>query len=452
VSFSFVLMTAAALLADPEPAPDQGSGPEAAFDTLARQALQQRAAAFEGVKPAFTQWPGRGRTTSQVGTQQQGLRVPSLGLPDAATVAQRAQAAIHTTGRGTQAGVTVALLGMAGVNIPGDVQLSLAALSSGATRFGAAAAYNLGPTVDGSIPLAELQVPACEFDEQVEIRALAAVRDAFVGICNEVIQKAPTGVAADEAKRLCGFTAGSGASPGLQSTIATLQKAIAEGQRSLTTMQKARLNALAAFREPRPDDCLTDDGLNLALVRYDWRHMTHELGVGGSTTVLPFHLGFQPDTPLSQGEWLSVDTRASYTGHYQYFDVTVALGWSRARDDATAPLLSTFTWSLSPSLAVLPLSSAPLMTGDLPTLVAGKLPPRLVVGLDFDGALVTAGAPTDLGLSTIDVGVHVDFRFTDSLAVRLGVPFRGTRLVRDSDGASGLSWTLPVSITTVLAL
>jgi len=435
MSFACALFATIALSATEERTAYRFNGPEKAFEALVAETTRLHTAYFDKIAAAYLK------------PREQGIGTSALAAPTAITVAKRVQAAIKTSQDGAEAGVSVALLRLFDIPASGDVQLSVAALEGSATQLGASASYDLG-ALEGPPRFQDLGLKACPYDLQDDRQRLEKLRSSYVIVCEQLIKALPSSAETAGARGYCGYEEGS--QPLSFSTAAvTLQRHVSD---SISAAQRSELQALLDYRDPVPDACVKDQ-LPEALLRFGWTRFTQQVGAGGSVTTLPLHFGFEPDTPLSKGEWKAVDARASYSLRVKYVELSASAGWSRSRDDLASPLRSTLDAAASASIAVLSLSPMPLYeNGTLPSLPDGELPPRLVIGMDLAGKWAVSGPASQQGPTSFDVGVHVDLRFTSELAVRLGVPLHGELATRESDGQSGFVWSVPTFVTTVLEL
>jgi hypothetical protein len=232
--------------------------------------------------------------------------------------------------------------------------------------------------------------------------------------------------------------------------------------RRLLAPREFQLQRLAAFKEP-PIDCYDSDDIKKALAQASWSHERYRAGVSFTVDTFALVFGFnpKPSEALTKGEGSRVEGRIDGARAAGGLEMHVGAGVGRSRDALSDPYQLYVAPSLSFAITVASLSADPLtVNGKLNTL-DGKLPPRLVVGVDGEVQYVF-DPPTEQAthFSTVKATLFADFLFTDALGFRLGVPLRGKVVKREADTTAvppvaaerDLQWSIPVFFTSVLKM
>lgn len=424
------------------------------------------------------------------------LQAPALNRASSVTAIELATVALQTSVAGAEAGISVAPLALAGFDkLPVQVNLTFAALKDLKTEYGTAVAYQTpwNPLTPGEVGLAE-----CPSDKGWKEKLTKAINDISTPlkeICQivDTIDSLPRMTASESraaALEICKTEvvctepkAGGPECEGVSVLITYFNKALTKdltvdcdnvpGYPPGQTAQqpegticdaKLRLDKLLTFRKDYPPpDCYSGDDIGDALVKKNWTHPRYAFGVGATFDLFPKIFGFNPDEEkaLPGGELSKFLVRAEWARTTGRFELHLGFGVGRSRAELDKPLYNFISPSLSLTWAVASLSKEDLMKDDKLNVIKGAPPPRFALGLD---------AQLDYGLTRPDTQVtsvqavavtgYVDFRFTDKLGVRLGVPITGKLVTRSADTKktpavteqTDLQWSLPVFATTVLKL
>lgn len=415
------------------------------------------------------------------------VRAPSLATANAATAAELAQAAISTSVNGAEAGISVSPLALMGYpDSKVQVPLTLAALKDGITRLqvGLTVQLNDDPVV---------VVKGCPVDENALRVSIEHERASYAQACQGVAALQPTAPLGTEQaagerailaqmRRACGLDLGpadTGAPPKKVSTgadwitdgVKNLRKIYSGLSRSDRTMPASLrvlerlfphgVDELSAYKEILPDECdnQSSQAISDAAVRAVWNTPRVRLGFSARSDRFQHQRGFNPDhsTPLEDGRRKDGELRieASYTR--RRFELVAGVGAGRSRLAFADARVGYFSPSLSIACTVASLSHDHLYKDGELQLVDGALPPRLVLGIETQ--LQYAPSPPAIQVVKIQrVGVtaFADFRFTEKLAVRIGIPLAADLLARkNKDGMEvklDRQWSFPAFVATVLKL
>jgi hypothetical protein len=227
----------------------------------------------------------------------------------------------------------------------------------------------------------------------------------------------------------------------------------------------------ASYKEPGPDDCdsQSQDALRDAAVRAAWNLTRVRLGLSVRSDLFQRQRGFNPDhgppdhpTPLPDGRLKDGEIRFEVSYARRGFEFVAGVGAGQSRLALADDLVGYISPSLSIAFTAASLSHDRLYDkdkdGEILHVVDGALPPHLVLGVDAQ--LQYAPSPPTIQVVKIQrVGVtgFADFRFTDKLAVRVGIPVAAELLARKSkvDGTEvklDRQWSIPAFVATVLKL
>ena len=221
--------------------------------------------------------------------------------------------------------------------------------------------------------------------------------------------------------------------------------------------------ALAGFKFI-PLECHTPTELGDAAVRSAWNTPIVRYGVSIREDRAERMFGFNPDpkTPLSDGRLNDGEIRAEVSYACERVQLTGGAGGGESRASLTDPLVHYVSPALSVSFVVGGLTGEPLYNKDGQlNVVGGALPPRLIVGLD---AVVHVAVDPPATQATrwqkVTVTAYGDFKFTDKLVFRIGVPIDGELASRKANPMAtppvtamrDLQWTLPVFVATVIKM
>lgn len=426
------------------------------------------------------------------------LQTPALSGASGITAVELATAALKTSIEGAEAGVSVAPLALAGLDkSPVQVNATFAALKELKTEFGVAAFFQ---SVWDPAELKDVHLAPCKFDDDAKkalIEALNNVSPALEESCRlmaalDKIDGIPHSPAREEATRICeapvkceGTSTGNANCDGVNGLIGAIKVAVRQvegGKKKAPLPDWARTGAQAVdkaatalakldvFRKnyPRPN-CFDADKLSDAMIRSKWQEPQYRAGVGVTFDLFPLMWGFNPDTTkkLAAGELSKLVIRAELARVTGPFELHLGFGVGRSRTEVDKSLYSYLTPSLSISGTVCGLSKGGLYEDAKPgeerqlRVVKGALPPRLALGLDAQLEYSITRPDTQVtALQALTVTAYADFRFTDTLGIRIGVPLAGKLVTREKDDKktpvvtekTDLQWSLPVFATTVIKL
>lgn len=404
-----------------------------------------------------------------------------LGARTTAEVVAGAEAAIQASVEGAEAGFVIAPLQLfsdyAGT---ANLQVTLAALEEGRTRAGLGLNF-----VHVTLPSPQaVGISSCDYDEQAYRTQLDALDDNLKQVCREIVAMLPdptdTPIGGNltegevsrapdiwkGARYACGIAANppeTALSPGnscqkawtfeLAAAYVNLAIGFAEkrlvalgeaesrtlsGLRDLKDRNTDALGALLAHDAPGFTSGISDEALAEAVRKYAWRNPRWTVGADALIELFPFRSGFNPDpeTPLPKGElakW-SASVAASYGCGRWASKVGAVVNQERSAPDDSFEMLGLGP-TVGLSFVLGTLSNAPLVdeNGDI-TLKDGGLPPRLIVGLD--GSAIFAVKRPESQPSILDnlkLTSWMELRFTEKLAIRVGIPFETTTVQRDEN-------------------
>ncbi|WNG13257.1 hypothetical protein [Cystobacter fuscus] len=421
---------------------------------------------------------------------------PRLFQAPSAVLVERAAAALNTSVEGAEAGIVVTPLSLFGVDTGPHVwTASVASLEGGRTRVTTGYVFQDSHR-PGSYAALGFQFQGCDFDQKKQDKLkkeLATYEGYFREVCEVLVPALPEPAASTrgniswhDARIACGHEAEPSLPPGQIAKVYTLafsatsiSKALEHGRESLPSGDAARtelerrasavsgqLERLEKFSPPSADDCIEDESLKAAIIRYSQKHGTTKFGVQLQYEAFPMRFGFNPDlaegeeTPekeLPRGEWAKIGMRADYETRLCGFSVQAGVGAERGRKELADDIL----WSLTPTASV---SRVLTVVGDkgvggksLLVKNDGTLQPHLVGGLLLTSNIALQKAEGQVSpLNDFQATLYVDFRFTENLQARLGVPLKGENVEREATDAApvkrDVQWSVPVFVTTVLKL
>lgn len=466
-------LLAVAVIAWGAPVAAQPTGdPGALFDKLAAAELDQlRQAPFEEARADGT--AKREIEHSDAKFRNIAVETPAVDPASGLTAAERAAAVVSTSVDGAEAGVIVAPLAFARRDALRGVTVTVAAFDGGVTRLGAGYVYELRGT-----PRFEDLKLRCPLDEGAVKRSLAATREAFVRTCSAVVakieapalrcdagsdagDKAACKVVADAGKAACGFDQpfASRLDPPTTVTAAkgSIQALLDRAQRATFVVPLDERNAvrvLGEFQPPRPLDCATSNRFDAAVTRWVWKQPTHKFSVAGFVDLFPLTLGHNPDM-LADVENKQREVRFDWVRAKRGLEIGAGIAWSTEREGRGTALVGSVRPSFRIAMVAGTLDGKPLEEGgELRTTGDGALPPIVIVGVKGELGLATDPPDSDdTTLRDLKLTVHVDFRYTENLAFRIGVPIAMKRVAGMTDPTNiGNQWTLPVFVATVLKL
>ena len=461
------------------------------YGRLRDYTVQSRAELYEKLKLLDKQ---KIQSRRQQRMYQTAVRPPSIETASNATAIDVAQAAIRSSMDGTVAGASVALPALLGFgDFPLQVVVGLAALDQSKTRYQLAASWE---RLRNYTSPSDLGLAACTFGDKEkkdlleQIDALSAAYRQACEIVAHILKtpnhRVPKRSTDGRYAAACGLQRGDDSLETLPQRVDELNKLFdeetkrreeaaksnkSEDAQSLAELQ-GRLEGMApsiekltAFELPKLDVCHDSDAIRDAATRKAWEDRHLRFGLAARADIYPHVFGFNPTptTPLANGQTAEAEVNFDFSYVKGRVEITAGCGYGKAREDLSQPLRPYLSPSLSVAWVVGSLSHDTLMDPDTGKvrLVDGALPPRLVVGLD--GSLQWALDPPDTqdgNVNKLTVTAFLDFRFTESLAVRVGAPLSGVIVVRPADASvsppvterRGLQWTIPVFVGSVLKL
>ena len=410
------------------------------------------------------------------------VREPSLEPETAASSLDRLTLGLKTDVADAEAGVSVSPAILFGSSAergrrPLDgLSLIVATLKDDKTRVGAKWAWASTAT-PGSLD--DVGLAPCALDEAKLRQFISDLRSHFESACSVLLASVPVrpseaqdAVPWDEARAACGAEPGE-APRTLTQARSALVTAIEKGRAHATAEQLQALERVAPSldqidyrKHPLPfaTACYDARELRLAFRRAQWRQTKIGVGVLSTADFYPRITGFNPDParPLPHGQnaaWL-IQTEGSIEKNG--FNLVGSVGWARTRKAFGEDLHTSIRPSLSASFVVSRLDGQPLRrNGVLTFRDDGSIPPLLVAG--FSAKIDYAKTRPDSqesALNSAEFQLFLDFRVTEKLSFRLGVPYRGELAVRKADSKADppitegrdLQWTLPVFVATVIKL
>lgn len=464
--------------------------PRSQFAAMREQAINDTEVVFDTDLKRFE--GARAKPGPMVGTQ----RSKALEPENAAATADRLTAALKTGLAGTEAGVSVAPFGLKDPEAGQGFNLTLAALEKEITRIGASYSIDLTPAL---LSPSDIGLAVCKFDEKARKElndSLDALAKSFEAVCRTVAPLISEPEAKDEhgkpnsgpliewhsARVACGLEKSDpllnpGPEHGLRLTLALVNLVSAiqyeGGRKGHRAPEKLRefeaavkeretdIASLRVFDLPTGESCYTDKQLETKFLQKRWETRKTRLGFSLVGEFFPRKEGFNPDasTPLPKGQASKWQGRAEISIEQRQTNVTLGLGVGKSREDLKSPLRRFLSPAFSISRGALSLSSDPVVKDDQLNVKNGKIPPSLVIGLNV-GAEIALEKPSSQTsrFNKFEIMPFADFKISDKLSVRLGLPYKGAIQVRKADEAKGitenrgLQRSLPFSILSVIKL
>jgi hypothetical protein len=190
------------------------------------------------------------------------------------------------------------------------------------------------------------------------------------------------------------------------------------------------------------------------VTKWLWRQSFHKVAVSAFVDAFPLILGHNPEM-LEDFEAKTKQARIDYVYTHRGLEIGGGFAASVEREARGKGKVGMVRPSFRISHVAGGLDDEPLETkGVLRTTSDGKMPAFVVVGIQ--GELGVATDPPDAddaSLRDLTVTIHIDFRYSESLAFRLGVPIQMKRVAAMADETDvGRQWTLPVFVATMLKL
>ena len=451
----------------------------------------------------FEPSPAKQRIADQVdraaADQYAGARATPLEADNTAAVVRTASLAIRTDVDGAEAGIAVAPLVLAGLDSRAARAWNVTAASLAESKFRVATSYRFELGGLGLGPEA-LGYQGCVFQAADYREQLVEAATHYGELCAVLwsgSDPGPAGGSADDqadwANRagLCGVQLPAGVSDAqrarvehvragtLLSKIAGLQSVVKRVQNTPHDQRSAALKRLAEPGDaidvlaklldvPSITSCVDDAALPGNVRRARWR--LHDLAIGVSTHAdfFPRQFGFNPDTSVPQktlpsGELAETELRGELQYTHARWTVTGGLGGKLARDTFEDPLGKSVRASAGIAALALRLDGKPVEDEDGNVILTkdDKLSPVMSIGLDAAiGFAIDRPVSQHSVIDDVSVSLFVDFKVSDTLAFRLGIPLQATTVTREADDSAipkvterrALQWTVPVFVTTVLKM
>lgn len=386
------------------------------------------------------------------------LSTNAIDLRGNATSAELLAAAVSITGSGTEAGVSVDLIGLRyGEAQPTSLVLALASLKDNESRFGAAWSYRWRDDI-ATGKYCKVKTP------DVSNSAKAAYKAAFVQICRLVETTHLPADASDQAKKAHRQAhVACEPSDAERDEVTTLQGAYAVfsvWKRRVAANDPDLAQAIATLQKTtlftKCDE--TAAARKYAKLAFDTSKFT--LSFGASVDFFPWLSGFDKEarTLERQGESPGERNRMKgqtvlAEGRYARRDFQFAFG-SSANRTVESVYGSDARWNLG-STAAFDWTVLSLSGGSVSELRPGE--PRVTLGLDLSTMFDVTGSGPSVGGRFLGgtVRPRVDTTVTDKIKVRIAIPITARKevLPANADGSmgaeSGVSWTVPATVATV---
>jgi hypothetical protein len=466
--------------------PSAGGGP--GDDTWRRwveQSVSRTRGGFEAEAAAGFETHSRDAARADIEarrTSYVAVREPSLAPETSASSVERLTAALKTDVADAEAGVSVAPFLLFGSEDDDSqaldgVSFILASLKEGKTRIGAKWAYIGAPEPPAS--LRAIGLAACKFDEAAVRADLDILRTHFNALC-EVIQahlprpeKEEEARVWDRARAACG--AGGDPPNTLIMARQLVKEAVDQARPRATAAQSNAIDDIASslawvdfrgpHRVPLATGCYTPKALKLAYRQHEWARTKVKFGFLASADHFPRRSGFNPDEskPLPRGQNAARLIQAEAAVEKRGFSLVGSLAWARGRAKFDDKTYTSLRPAVSLSFAVARLGGGPLTDKDrrIRLLEDGSLPPMLVAGFlaKLDYARTRPDAQTSK-LNAAEYQLFLDFRISEKLSFRLGVPYKGELVTRAANNKvvpeilerRAIQWSLPVFVATVIKL
>jgi len=405
-------------------------------------------------------------TVSQ--SRQVSERTPSLSTANASTVVEKAQAAVKTDIAGADAGVSINPLAITGQSTkPVQIIFTAAALKDGVTRFQQAITWQLDRP-------AKLDLQDCgpltAGEQQAFESAATQLKRSYLEACRVVANEpqvpgVPKTAQGEAARAACGL-------PSDAKTPQSLVEATLDLAGALENLDRTRQGILDHVALPRlvddlkkvvqpPIDCATESTIADAIVRASWTTPRLRFGLSLRADLFPRKFGFHPEAADPRELQRSdSEVRLEFSRGRDRFEFTTGIGYGAGRTSPRAPLVTYWSPALSVAWTVGSLGDVPLYdTSGRLNVVNRALPPRLVLGVDASLQYATdPPAGQVVNVQKLNVTSYADFRFTEKLTVRVGIPIAAALQTRKGDMSGGgtdktdRQWTVPAFVATILKL
>lgn len=416
-------------------------------------------------------------------TSYTAVREPALQPETSASAIERLTAALTTDAADAEAGISVApFLLFRSPNAAGSaldgLSVSMAALKEGKTRLGAKFAW--ASSAEPPESLGDIALEPCKLDEAKLRHALQRLHSDFDLACSALVlllKEPPTGDEEpyhwQQAQAACGEATGPRPARLINarnSLVTALNDAARSGtavQRQAVASLKTSLELLDPRKNPLPlaTGCYDAKKLKQAYRQAQWQRGTWKLGISSTAEFFPRKTGFNPTGPttdLPHGQSAAWSIQAEAAVEKKGVSVVGSLGFGRNRAAFDDKLYNSFKPAFSISLPFARLDGQPLQSCGTLELTEDASPPPMLFGgflVKLDYAKTRPESQTSR-LNSAEYQFFLDFRVTEKVSFRLGVPYRGELVTRAKDDKAmpptaekrDIQWSLPVFVATVIKL
>lgn len=433
---------------------------------------------------------------------QSGAWAKSVESANVATLPRLASVAIKTDLDDTEAGVSIAPLVLLGMTYPTarSANLTLASLKDDVLRIGATFEHRWES--DAISPEA-LGMQSCNFNPTTYRNDVLGYVSYYEVLCTQIANApypedpkqtatwvqatASCGIAIPDTIARAKSTLDSGRvvenseiivathQPDLTAKITAVIKlweALPPAPAAVAATTSTALGKLKEYRDKIPSKwgCITGEALVKAAIRYKWMNRKRSLGFSARADFHPYKFGFNPDAnedpsknkDLPKGEVAEAELRTEIRHSRRKLTWTAGIGTKWAREGNRGD----YTVSARPSAGfqyvVRRLDRGKLEEdGSIALTKDNKLPPHLVVGTDVLIGIPFYHKPKSQtsDLDEVTITLFADFRVTEAIAFRIGIPLKAKLATRKDDTATetneakkALQWTVPVFLATVLEI
>jgi hypothetical protein len=415
-------------------------------------------------------------------------RVAALDPESAAATVDRATLGLKTDVKGAEAGIVFApaiLFGQGPESALAALNVVFAALQGEQTRVGVKYAWQspLEPQSFTALGLKECPFDAAAFTGHVE-----GLRSHFVAVCEKVVASLPpvAGDADDEdvrhavrvrqaAQAGCGVAGATFPEPGdavLDPVLANIRKAVARAKESGDAAFLERIATTAAslarleeYRFVSRWGCQTADLVAERVREWRWNSRRVTWGAAATTDFFPRKFGFNPAEGTSElpgGEVKVWELRAERAQRLRRTEWALGVGGGERRQAFDEKRYGYLAPSFYLAHIAFRLGRGTLLDAKrILREVDGKPVPHVSLGLAVDAELALSRPDTqDTSLNSLECKAFMDFKISDTLSFRLGVPVKGELAVRKADTSATpavtelrkIQWSVPVFVVTVLKL
>jgi hypothetical protein len=331
-------------------------------------------------------------------------------------------------------------------------------LKEGKTRLGVAFSYEQSRDFE---TYADLGLEPCPRRPAEFEKALAERQCAFERACASLVAKLPepsevqSGLAV--ARALCGL--GPDSAPAVRVDVAgaalveakddlrdffrSREPAKADLVVALASSEKDDLAAVSAFLPDDLDACHLPTLSDVYLARV-WEEAKTSVGIQYAIDAFALTFG-SSDPAATRGQPSRHDLRAEVDYSKGPLSFTLGLGYGSERTAIGKPFRLLLRPSAEVSLVLGAIGGESLRARDgRVNVVDGSLVPHFTVGLS-----ITEENTGDFSATTsASITPYLAFTFSEKIVVRAGIPVTASRPA----GSTGLQWTVPASIVTILKL